>query len=70
MSNKNEITSKVYYDPSGYGPMNKTTKYAKANDNTITFKDVKEWFAYFVKCKNVPKGTNYFVAMGRIKNIK
>ena len=50
MSNKNEIISKVYHDLSGYGSMNETAKDAKAIDNTITFKDVKEWFAK--KCEN------------------
>ena len=64
MSNKNEIISKVYYDLSGYGSMNETTKDAKEIDKTITFKDVKEWFANNVKSKNVPKGTNSFVANG------
>ena len=41
MSNKNEIISKVYYDLSGYGSMNETTKDAKDIDKTITFKYVK-----------------------------
>ena len=64
MSNKNEIISKVYYDLSGYGSMNETTKDAKDIDKTITCKDVKEWFANNVKSKNAPKGTNSFVANG------
>ena len=52
MSNKNEIISKVNHELSGYGSMNETTKDAKAIDNTITFKDVKERFANDVNQKS------------------
>ncbi|MFM7988342.1 MAG: hypothetical protein ACKPKO_54425 [Candidatus Fonsibacter sp.] len=60
MSNKNEITSKVYYDLSGYGSMNETTKDAKEIDKTITFKDVKEWFANNVKKQECTEGHQLF----------
>ena len=40
---KESIIAKVYYDPSGYGSINETLKYAKKYNNTITYEDIKEW---------------------------
>ena len=39
---KDDIISKVYFDPAGYGSINETLKDAKQYDNTITYDDVKQ----------------------------
>lgn len=64
MSDKNDIISKVYYDLSGYGSIEQTTKDAKKIDNSIKYIDVKEWFDKNVKVKTQKKGTNSFIANG------
>ena len=46
--NKNEIISKVYHDPAGFGSNAATLAYAKKYDNTVTLEDVKDW-----KAKNI-----------------
>ena len=38
---KNEIISKIYNDPSGFGSVKKTLDEAKQIDKTITIDDVK-----------------------------
>ena len=40
---KDDIISKVYFDPAGYGSINETLKDAKQYDNIITYGDVKNW---------------------------
>ena len=50
---KNEIIKKIYYDPAGFGSINKTFKDVKEKDNTIKLNDVKEWFD-----KNIKKNHN------------
>jgi hypothetical protein len=56
-NNKNDIISKIYYDPSGYGSIQNTWKDAHEQDPSIKQSDVKEWFEQNVKeeikCKRV-----------------
>ena len=59
---KNEIISKIYNDPSGFGSINKTLGEAKQVDKSITIDDVKDWFRRNVEKKNQLKGMNSFVA--------
>jgi hypothetical protein len=59
---KNEIISKIYNDPSGFGSVNKTLDEAKQVDKSITIDDVKDWFRRNVEKKNQLKGMNSFVA--------
>ena len=59
---KNEIISKIYNDPSGFGSINKTLDEAKQVDKSITIDDVKDWFRKNVEKKNQLKGMNSFVA--------
>ena len=61
---ENAIISNVYYDLSGYGSMNVTTKDAKVIDKSIKFSDVKAWFDNNVKSKSQEKGASSFVANG------
>ena len=50
MSNsKNDIISKVYYDPSGYVYIQNTWKDAHEKDPSIKQSDVKQWFEQHVK---------------------
>jgi len=59
---KNEIISKIYNDPSGFGSVKKTLDEAKQLDKSITIDDVKDWFHKNVEKKNQLKGMNSFVA--------
>ena len=42
--NKNDIISKIYFDPSGYSSIQNTLKEVKQIDKTVKLDDVKEWF--------------------------
>ena len=59
---KNEIISKIYNDPSGFGSIKKTLDEAKQVDKSITLDHVKDWFSKNVEKKNQLKGMNSFVA--------
>jgi len=59
---KNEIISKIYHDPSGFGSIKKTLDEAKQVDKSITLDHVKDWFSKNVEKKNQLKGMNSFVA--------
>ena len=61
-NNKNDIISKIYYDPSGYGSIQNTWKDAHEKDPSIRQSDVKEWFENNIKKKTNVKGQNSFVA--------
>ncbi len=39
---KDDIISKVYFDPAGYGSINQTLQDAKKYDSSITYDDVKK----------------------------
>ena len=54
----NDIISKIYYDPSGYGSIQNTWKDAHDKDPSIKQSDVKEWFEQNVK-KNKCKGSEF-----------
>jgi hypothetical protein len=60
MADKDKIISSVYHD--FYGSMQDTFREAKKKDRSITYDDVKDWFARsFVKKKNLT-GYNSFIA--------
>ena len=61
-NNKNDIISKLHYDPNGYGSILNTWKDAHEKDPVIKQSDVKEWFEQHVKNKTNVKGQNSFVA--------
>ena len=61
-NNKNDIISKVYYDPSGYGSIQNTWTDAHEKDPSIRQSDVKEWFENNIKKKTNVNGQNSFVA--------
>ena len=42
--NKNDIISKIYYDKSGFGSKATTLRDSKKKDQSITMKDVEEFF--------------------------
>ena len=62
MSGKDEIISKIYYDPSGFGSIKTTFDDARKKDKSITLDDVKEFFRTRVEKKNKAYGFNSFVA--------
>ena len=62
MSSKDEIISKVYFDPAGHSSMNNTLKDAREIDKSIKLDDIKEWFKNNVTQKSGYKGQNSFVA--------
>ena len=46
-----EIIRNIYKDKSGFGSIQKTYKDANDKDNTITLKNVKDWFSNNVERK-------------------
>ena len=62
MTSKNDIISKIYYDPAGFDGIRKTLEDARKNDKSITYNDVKEWFEKNIEQKKQLKGFNSFVA--------
>ena len=60
--NKNEIISKVYHDPAGFGSNAATLEDAKRYDDTITLQDVKDWKAKNIEKKTHLKCYNSFIA--------
>ena len=57
-------SSKIYYDPGGYGSMQDTFKEAKKVDSSIKFSDVKDWFERSVQRKKNLRGFNSYVSLG------
>ena len=51
MAAKNAVISKIYYNLSGYGSMNETTKDAKAIVKSIKVSDVQEWSDNHIKAR-------------------
>ena len=41
---EDNIISRIYHGPAGYGSMNATLKEAKEVDKPIKLKDIKSWF--------------------------
>ena len=62
MSDKNKITSDIYFDRSGLGSIATTFKDAKAKDKSITLVDVKAWFEKNIDRKKPMSGFNSFIA--------
>lgn len=59
---KNEIISKIYHDPAGYGSVKQTYLEARAKDPSITYADVQKWLSKAVDQKKQLKGYNSFIA--------
>ena len=59
---KDDIISKVFFDPAGYGSINETLKDAKKYDSSITYDDVKKWKEKHTERKTNLKGQNSFIA--------
>jgi hypothetical protein len=59
---KNEIISKIYYDPAGFGSAKQTYLEARAKDPSIKYEDVKKWLHREVEQKKQLKGYNSFIA--------
>ena len=62
MSSKENIISKIYFDPAGFGSVKRTFEDARKKDKTITLEDVREFFQTRVEKKNKAYGFNSFVA--------
>ena len=60
--NKNDIISKIYFDRSGFGSINRTYQESKQKDKSITLNDVKEWFKKHVEQKKQLRGFNSFIS--------
>ena len=58
---KDDVISKVYYDPAGYGSVATTYKDSKKRDATLTMADVKEWFGKNVERKVGYRGFNSYI---------
>ena len=61
---KNNIINNVYHDQSGYSSIQKTYEEAREKDNSITLKNVRDWFAQNVERKKQLKGYNSFINDG------
>ena len=53
--------SKLYFDQGGFGSIKNTFKEAKAEDPSISYKDVEEWFQNNTQRKTQLKGYNSYV---------
>jgi hypothetical protein len=62
MSSKDNIISKIYFDPGGFGSIKQTFEDARKKDKSFTLDDVKEFFRTRVEKKNKVYGFNSFVA--------
>ncbi len=62
MNDKNDIISKIYYDPAGFSSIKTTLEDARKKDKSITYNDVKEWFQKNIEQKKQLKGFNSYVA--------
>ena len=61
---KNNIINNIYRDKSGYGSVQKTYEEAREKDNSITLKNVRDWFTQNVERKKQLKGYNSFINDG------
>ena len=60
--NKNDIISKIYHDPAGFGSNASTLAEAKKYDPTITLQDIQDWKFKNTERKTNLKGFNSFIA--------
>ena len=58
----NDIISKVYHDPAGFGSNAATLEDAKKYDASITLQDIKDWKSKNIERKTNLKGFNSFIA--------
>ena len=61
---KKNIIKQVYESPDGLGSMQKTYQKAKQKLDSITQKDVKDWFDRNVEKKTKMRGWNSYIAPG------
>ena len=61
---KKEAIKKAYESPEGLGSMQKTYQKAKQSVDSITQKDVKDWFDRNVEKKTKMRGWNSYIAPG------
>ena len=59
---KDDIISKAFFDPAGYGSINATLKDAKKYDSSITYEEVKKWKDKHTERKTNLRGQNSFIA--------
>ena len=43
LTSKDDLISKIYFDPAGHGSIKQTYTEAKQKDKSITLDDVKKW---------------------------
>lgn len=53
--------SKIYFDEGGYGSLQNTFKEAKADDPSISYQDVADWFQQNTQRKTQLKGYNSYI---------
>ena len=75
--NKNDIISKVYHDPAGYGSNAATLEDAKKYDASMTLQDVKDYadvlkieYPTDVKNAELSAGKNYLMQITKLLNDK
>lgn len=56
MGDKNDIFSKVYFDPAGYSSIRTTLEDARKKDKTITLEDVRNFFKNNIEQKKQFRG--------------
>ena len=61
---KDDVTSRVYNDLSGFGALKQTLQDARKVDASIKLDDVRQWMEENAKRKQQLKGRNSFVANG------
>jgi len=61
---KKNVIKQVYESPEGLGSMQKTYAKAKLKLNSITQKDVKDWYDRNVEKKTKMRGWNSYIAPG------
>jgi hypothetical protein len=54
MSNQQETISRTYYDPQGFGSIQKQLADARKADETISIDDIKQW-----RSKSIERTGNY-----------
>jgi hypothetical protein len=59
---KDEIISKIYHDPAGYGSIQETLKEARVIDKSITLEDVKKWKEQNLHRTKQLRGYNSYIA--------
>lgn len=62
MESKEQLLSKLYYDPSGFQSQQKLYEQARKLDRSITMKEVRDWHQRNIERTRYYGGTNSFVA--------